>query len=109
MRDIISLDQKVHDTNPVSALIVVVVAAILMIVFTTTLFLRSDAFNTVKQIQAGIKATDKSDLSNYDTTTPVKSEDIDNFSKNLELKLAPINNENDYSASAVDYGSLGIK
>lgn len=109
MRDIIDLDQKVHDTNPVSALGVVIVLAVLMIVFTTILFLRSDAFNTVKQIQAGIKATDKSDLSNYDTTTPVKSEDLDNFSKNLELKLAPIKDESDYSTSKVDYGSLGIK
>jgi hypothetical protein len=90
-------DSKTHGVNTICALCVVVIVSLLMVLVTTIMFFRSSSYATVKQIQTGIKASAKSDLSGYDTTSPIKAEDLDSFATSINNKLAPISNNNDFS------------
>ncbi len=88
---------KLGVMNPMIALGFVIATSCIMVLVTILLFVNSNAYKTVKQIQSGSKASSKSDLSGYDTKSPVKPYDIDQFADKLNNKLSPINNENDYS------------
>lgn len=103
-----SLKNKKDDVNLVSALGLVVVIAIILVLLSLIIFIRSDAYKTVKQIQSGVKATAESDLRGYDTTSPVNAENIDDFTSRLNSQLAPIGSENDILKPEVNYGLVGL-
>ncbi|MDQ5953792.1 MAG: hypothetical protein QG647_528 [Patescibacteria group bacterium] len=102
------IEKRIDVSNPVVTLIIVLIIASTMVVITTSMFLRSGAYQTVKQIQNGIKATSESDLSGYDTTSPIQSSDIEKFTENLGKNTGSINNEKDYQDPVVDYQGIGI-
>lgn len=102
------IERRINVSNPVVALVFVILIASFMVLVTTSMFLNSSAYNTVKQIQNGIKATSESDLSEYDTTSPIQSSDIDKFTENLGKNTSTINNENDYQNPVVDYQGIGV-
>lgn len=101
------IEKRIDVSNPVVTLIIVIIIASTMVVITTGMFLKSNAYQTVKQIQNGIKATSESDLSEYDTTSPIQSSDIDKFTENVSKSTGNINNENDYQVPVVDYQGIG--
>lgn len=102
------IERRVNVSNPVVALAFIIFIATCMVLVTTSMFLNSGAYQTVKQIQSGIKATSESDLSEYDTKSPIQSSDIDKFTENLGKNNSNINNESDYQTPAVDYQGIGI-
>ncbi len=104
----ISFNRKKDNISLVTALGGVIVIASILVIISMLIFIRSDAYKTVKQIQSGVKATAQSDLRGYDTTSPVKAENIDDFTNKLNSQLAPIGSENDILRPKVNYSLIGL-
>ncbi len=94
--------------NPVLALFIVIVIAASLVTVSTIIFFNSDSFATVKQIQKGVKAANSTDLSKYDTTSPVKAQDVEDFNNKIKNQLKPIGSEDELSKPAIDYQSIGL-
>lgn len=102
------IENRLHKATLVTALGVVIGISIILVSISLYVFLESDAYRTVKQIQSGVRATAKSDLGDYDTTTPVKAENIDDFTKSINSQLEPINSEAGLKIPPVNFQSVGL-
>lgn len=94
--------------NPVLAISIIISIALAMVIITFTIFVRSSAYTTVKQIRSGkvvVHALDKSDL---DTTSPIKANDIDAFAKTVDQRLRMLDDASDFSAADVTDQKLGL-
>lgn len=78
------------------------------VIITFTMFLNSSAYVTVKNIQANAKINGPG-LADYDTTSPVKTADIDETAKAIENKLDGLDNQADYGPDAVSDTTLGFE
>jgi len=99
---------KIEGFNPVLALSIIIGVSMVMVAVTFTIFVRSSAYATVKQIDKGqsiVHALDKSDI---DTTSPIKANDIDEFAKTVDERLRTLDDAKDFSASDVSNQSLGF-
>jgi hypothetical protein len=101
-------DQKEQGFNPILALLIVIAIAVSLVTVSTIIFFNSDSYATVKQIQKGVQAANSTDLSKYDTTSPVKSQDIEDFNNKIKSQLQPIGSEDELSKPAIDYQSVGL-
>jgi flagellar basal body-associated protein FliL len=101
-------EDKQQGFNPIIALMIVILISVSLVVISTIIFFNSDSFATVKQIQKGVKAANSTDLSKYDTTSPVKSQDIEEFNNKIKNQLSPIGSEDELSKPAIDYQSVGL-
>ncbi len=99
---------KTEGFNPVLALFIVIVISATLVVVSTIVFFNSDSYATVKQIQKGVKAANSTDLSKYDTTTPVKPQDIEEFNNKIKDQLRPIGSEDELAKPVIDYQSVGL-
>lgn len=81
--------------------------AIVLVIITFTMFLNSQTYVTVQKIQANSKI-DGSNLADYDTTSPVKTADIDETIKGIENKINSLDNDADYGNEAVSNKALGL-
>ena len=82
--------------------------AIASVMITFTMFITSSAYTTVKDIQTNAKISGTG-LADYDTTSPVKTADIDETAKAIESKIDNLDNQSDFSADAVSDTSLGFQ
>jgi hypothetical protein len=78
------------------------------VIITFTVFLRSSAYETVQAIQANSKI-DGSSLGDYDTTSPVKTADIDETIRGIENKMNSLDNIENYGPDAVSDTSIGLE
>lgn len=78
------------------------------VVITFSMFLHSQAYKTVQDIQTSSKING-SILGDYDTTSPVKTADIDETIKGIENKIDSLDNEADYGSSSVSDEALGAE
>ena len=101
-------EDKQQGFNPIIALMIVILISVSLVVISTIIFFNSDSFATVKQIQKGVQAANSTDLSKYDTTSPVKSQDIEEFNNKIKNQLSPIGSEDELSKPAIDYQSVGL-
>lgn len=90
------------------ALVTMVCVAAGFVAITFTIFLNSKAYKTVQDIQTSEKATGSS-LGDYDTTSPVKSIDINETLKLIENKLNGLDNSSDYGPDATSDSVLGLE
>jgi hypothetical protein len=89
----------------IAAMAGVVVAFVLI---TFSMFLRSSAYETVKNIQANTKINGSS-LGDYDTTSPVKAADIEETVRGIENKIDGLDNSADYGPESVSDANLGLE
>jgi hypothetical protein len=87
---------------------VVVSLALLMVAATTTVFLRSGAYTTVKQIQIGSRLTDTFDNHGLDVTSPIKSTDIDVLSDSVLARVRSLDDATDFDGADVSDTALGL-
>jgi hypothetical protein len=78
------------------------------VVVTFTMFINSSAYKTVQDIQANAKINGPG-LSDYDTTSPVKTADIDETIKGIENKMQSLDNQADYGPDGVSDSALGVE
>ncbi len=78
------------------------------VAITFTMFLRSSTYATVQAIQANSKI-DGSALSDYDTTSPVKTADIDETIRGIENKMNSLNNQENYNPDDLNDSALGLE
>jgi hypothetical protein len=96
-----------YKNSPVMAISLAVVVASVMVITTTLVFFNSSAYETVKQIQTGIKtSTELSD--NLDTTSPIKASDIEVFYNSFINRLNSFDDHKDYGPDAISDKALGI-
>lgn len=95
------------NVNPVFAISVAVSIALSMVIVTTIVFLKSDAYATVKQIQAGARNSNLID-ENIDTTSPIKASDIDVYAESFEHSLQAQDNEQDFGPNNLSDQNLGL-
>lgn len=100
-------DNSTGGMNLYLAIAVMAGLAVASVAITFSLFLNSDVYKTVRTIQANEKL-DGSALSDYDTTSPVKSVDIDETMKGIQNKIDGLDNEADYGSSGVSDEELGL-
>jgi hypothetical protein len=94
--------------NPVLAISIIIGIAMIMVIVTFTIFVRSSAYATVKQVKDGqsiVHALDKSDL---DTTSPIKPNDIDDFARSADQQLRTLDDAYDFSAIEISDKKLGL-
>lgn len=82
------------------------IAAVLVVVC-FVLFLRSSAYDTVKDIQKNAQIND-STLNGYDTISPVKTVDIDEIESSIDNQLKSLDNQADYSPEELSSSALGL-
>lgn len=82
--------------------------AVAFVLVTFTMFINSSAYTTVKTIQANAKINGSS-LGDYDTTSPVKTADIEETVKGVENKIQSLDNQADYGPDAVNDSALGVE
>lgn len=93
--------------SPIVVVLVAVGLSIVMIVLTFTAFLQSSAFTTVKNIKTYAQFS-SSELSDYDTTSPVKAVDIEEALKSIEADINSLNNQTNYTPDQLSDESLGL-
>ena len=89
-------------------LLLAVAVALSMVVITTVIFLRSGAYTTVKQIQIGSSLIDSKEFSDVKDTSPIKADDIDFYSKNINTKIDTIDDNADFGPENVSDKYLGL-
>lgn len=94
--------------NPLIALIIIITIAIIMVATTFTIFLRSNAYQTVQQIKAGTQVTSKNDLEGYDITSPIKANELDKLDSSLKSTLNSLDDENDFGQNGLSEKILGL-
>lgn len=95
--------------NPVLAIGIIIGIAVIIVAVTFTIFIKSSAYVTVKQVKKGksiVHALDKTDL---DTTSSIKANDIDLFSQSVDRQLRLLEDASDFSASGVSDQKLGLE
>lgn len=102
-----SSDEPREGINLYLAIAIMAALAVASVLITFSLFLRSDAYKTVKIIQANEKL-DGSTLSDYDTTSPVKPADIEDTMKGIQNKIDGLDNTADYGSDGVSDTTLGV-
>jgi hypothetical protein len=102
------LENKLEGLHPVVAIASAVGISLIMVVTTFTMFIHSGAYKTVKQIQVGSQLTAASLGGSYDVTSPVNAVDISNYEVILKQKLSSIDNQADFSESALSPQALGL-
>ena len=93
--------------NPLVAVSVAIGVALIMVTFTFNSFLKSNAYSTIKEIQAN-NANGGSRIGDYDTTSPVKAIDIEETSKDIENRINSLDNSADYGPEQVTNDALGL-
>ena len=78
------------------------------VIITFTMFLKSPTYKTVQAIQANARI-DGSALGDYDTTSPVKTADIDETIRGIENKMNSLDNIENYGPDALSDTSLGLE
>jgi hypothetical protein len=78
-----------------------------LVILSFSIFLNSGAYDTVKQISAASSTLAKDDLEGYDTTSPIRADILNNYSKNLDEKVDGLDDQEDFSDSFLDETSLG--
>lgn len=94
--------------NPVYAIILTILIAVLMVSVSFVIFINSSAYETVKQIKAGTSAASKNDLKAYDTTSPIKSDELDKYIDSLNQRLNNLDDEADFGQSGISSQNLGL-
>lgn len=98
---------KKNKDSPVIAITLAILIALIMVITTTTIFYKSNAYATVKQIQAGANANPN--LSDdIDTTSPIKATDIDEFAQSFKQRLRNLDDYNDFGPSELSNQNLGL-
>jgi hypothetical protein len=90
------------------AIAVMALIAACFVTITFTMFLRSSTYKTVQSIQANSKV-DGSALGDYDTTSPVKTADIDETMRGIENKMNGLDNQENYGPDALSDSSIGLE
>lgn len=95
-------------TNPLIALAIIIAIAIVMVIVCFIIFLKSSAYDTVKQINAGTSVASKSDLSTYDTTSPIKADELEKYSSSMSQRLNSLDDELDFGQNGLSNQALGL-
>jgi ABC-type lipoprotein release transport system permease subunit len=96
-----------RSANPIVAIAVAIGVAITLVALTFMSFLQSGAYTTVKNIKTNSQFSN-SELSDYDTTSPVKSVDIEEVLKSIEADINSLDNQTNYSPDQLSDKSLGL-
>lgn len=100
--------EKYIGANPLLAIGMAVGVAVLMITATTISFIRSDAYDTVKQIKTGSKMVQLINRDGLDILSPIKAADIDIFAQDFNKQLRSLDDYEDFGPNAVSDTSLGL-
>lgn len=96
-----------YKNSPFAVILLAAVISVVMVAITTLVFFESGAYNTVKQIQAGIQAAP--DINgDIDTKSPIKAEDIDKFSQSFKNRVNSLDNNSDFGPAALSSSNLGL-
>jgi len=103
-------DHRIVGTNPVVAIGFAIGVAGLMVLTTFLIFINSNSYKTVKQIEAGTKVARalQSSNSEYDTRSPIKADDITVYQNSVEQRLKSLDDANDFSPEKVSNAGLGL-
>ena len=103
-------NHKIVGTNPVVAIGFAIGVAGLMVLTTFLIFINSDSYKTVKQIEAGTKVARALQSSNgeYDTRSPIKADDISVYQNSVEQRLKALDDTNDFGPENVSNAGLGL-
>lgn len=100
---------KVPSTaNPVGAIIAAVIISLLMVGLTFIMFVKSTAYETVRQLHSEslVKPVDLG--TGVDTTSPVKGNDIDAFGQKIEQRARIFNDKAEFDTEGLSDKALGI-
>lgn len=94
--------------NPIIAIGLAITVAVVMVTVTFIVFINSGAYKTVKQIQVGTKLARSIKPEGYDSTSPIKSADIDSYSQKLNSRVDKYNNQADFGPTNISDPALGL-
>lgn len=98
--------QKTASNNPVIAIAIAILLALILSGLSLVSFLHSDAHKTVQLIQKN--PTDTTSDSALDTTSALKSSDIDSIQSAITKDLAGANDAADFSPNELTDAALGL-
>lgn len=107
------MDQQSHSqttvgTNPLLAIGLAIGVAIIFVLVTFLIFINSDSYKTVKQIEAGTAIAKSFQSSEFDTTSPIKADDISSYQQSVSQRLSTLNDESDFGVQALSDQALGL-
>jgi hypothetical protein len=79
-----------------------------MVITTLFIFLKSNAYQTVKQIQTGVEVINSLNSDDIDITTPIKANDIDEYSNIFQQKIKILDDYTDFGPSDTSENALGM-
>ena len=100
--------QASKDLSLTALLAIVILIALIVVFITTVNFLKSNAYNTVKQIQLGIETTESIDGTDLDITSPINAIDIDDYYNSLSKRLQMVDDYADFGPESVSDQTLGL-
>ena len=107
-QDEIRETHRLEGMNPVVAIGAAISVAIAMVMVTFVIFINSDAYQTVKQIQIGTTFAQSLKNSEYDTKSPIKADDITEYQKSVDQRLGTFDDTADFNPTDLSEQSLGL-
>lgn len=86
---------------------IVILISVIYCSLSITFFWNSSARTTIAEIRAGMNISNP-DHSEVDTTKPIKANDIDNYSANINKSIQNIDDFNDFGQESVSDSTLGL-
>lgn len=89
-------------------IITTIFLSVSMVSLSFIIFLRSGAYDTVKQIRVATEVLQDDSLSSVDTTSPINAEDIEEFVTSLGPKINAVETHKDFTIDAISEEALGF-
>lgn len=103
-----SNEHPIVGTNPIFAIGVAIGIAAIMVLATFLIFINSDSYKTVKQIEAGTAIAKSLQSNDIDTRSPIKADDITTYQQSVETRLKTLDDSSDFGDQALSDQALGI-
>lgn len=87
--------KKISSHSFMWMIIFTICISVILVIVPFAVFINGGAYKTVKQISAGSQALQKG-VDGVDTTSPIQSIDIENYSKSLPQKVKIFNDQEDF-------------
>lgn len=85
----------------------VILIATALVVTSIIIFFNSGAYSTIKQISAATNTLTREDLKDYDTTSPIQSDDIIIYAESLPKRVEDFDDNKDFDQNAISQEVLG--
>jgi cell division protein FtsL len=89
-------------------IIMTILIAVILVVVSFAIFLKSGAYDTVRQIIIASNTLAEDDLKGYDVRSPIQADDLRQYGKTLDIRIKTLNDNEDFNQQSISDNALGI-